>query len=142
MRAAAAFLRDILLCRFSRHLKYFQDYLTWHYQDLKVRYLCEFDPKLCSSPLTHEAFCRAVRVVVVRVVALALTAAIPLMEDAALEVRVVHLVRDPRAAIASRRSLPAGVHLYEEESNVTSVCARYREDLAAAATLRRFYPKR
>lgn len=140
--AAAAFLKDILLCRFSRHLEYFKDYITWHFQDLKVKYLCEFEPRLCSSPFTYEAFCRAAPVVVVRVVALALRAFIPLLEDDELDPKVVHLVRDPRGALSSRRSLPSYAHLYEEESNVSAVCERYREDLAAAATLRQRFPER
>lgn len=140
--AAVAFLKDILLCRFSRHLKYFKEYLTWHYQDLKVKYLCQFEPRLCSSPFIYEAFCRAAPVVIVRVVALALTASIPLLEDDEMELKVVHLVRDPRGTLASRRNLPSFAHVYEEESNVTAVCARYREDLVAAATLRQFFPKR
>ncbi|XP_063592136.1 carbohydrate sulfotransferase 5-like [Penaeus indicus] len=139
--AAVAFLKDILLCRFSRHLNYFKEYISWHYQDLKVKYLCQFESRLCSSPFTYEAFCRAAPVVVVRVVALALTAFIPLLEEGELEPRVVHLVRDPRATLTSRRSLPPGAHVYEEESNVTAVCERYREDLVAAATLRQRFPE-
>ncbi|XP_047495024.1 carbohydrate sulfotransferase 6-like [Penaeus chinensis] len=140
--AAVAFLKDILLCRFSRHLNYFKEYISWHYQDLKVKYLCQFESRLCSSPFTYEAFCRAAPVVVVRVVALALTAFIPLLEDDELEPKVVHLVRDPRGTLNSRRSLPPAAHVYEEESNVTAVCERYREDLVAAATLRQLFPKR
>lgn len=112
-----------------------------HPQDLGIKALCELDKSFCSSPATFEAFCRASRVGVVRVVGVALHEAVPLLEDDSLDVRVIHLVRDARATIASRRALPPG-YFYEAETNISQACERYRQDLAAVPTLLRRYPDR
>lgn len=139
--ASTLLLKDILLCRFAHRPEYFREHIWMHSQDLRINALCEFDKDFCSSPATFEAFCRASQVGVVRVVSLALHEAVPLLDDDALDVRLIHLVRDVRAAIASRRGFPPGF-FYEEETNTSLACSRYRQDLAAVSTLLRRYSDR
>lgn len=141
VNASALLLKDILHCRFAHRPEYFKEHIRMHPQDLRIRSLCELDKKFCFSPATFETFCRASRVGVVRVVSAVLRVAVPLLEDDSLDVRVIHLVRDPRAAIASRRGFPPG-YFYEEETNAAPACERYRQDLDAVPTLLRRFPDR
>ncbi|XP_063592134.1 carbohydrate sulfotransferase 1-like [Penaeus indicus] len=141
VNASTLLLKDILHCRFAHRPKYFKEHIWMHSQDLRIRALCELDKSFCSLPATFEAFCRASQVGVVRVVGVALHEAVPLLEDDSLDVRVIHLVRDARAAIASRRGFPPG-YFYEAETNASLACARYRQDLAAVPTILQRYPDR
>lgn len=137
---AITFLKEICHCRFPRQPEVFERLISMQIQDMEMKILCEVDQELCSSPTTYETFCSVAKVGLVRVVALALPASLPLLEDDALDARLIHLVRDPRASIASKRRISSVIH--EEELNTSLVCQRYRKDLVAATQLQRQYPDR
>lgn len=88
----------------------------------------------------------------VKVVAEDLGVARVLLQDSPhlQDVRVVHLVRDPRGLLSSRFKttgdfgphIVLGEGMLQTETDVGRVCARYRSDLEAARSLVTEYPDR
>nr|XP_045602510.1 carbohydrate sulfotransferase 1-like [Procambarus clarkii] len=147
----SSLLSDILRCRFSQRMNYFREWVTGpQANDLRVKAICEVYPSLCEDPAYTEAVCRAACANVVKVATAELGVATPLLQDPSLQVKVIHLVRDPRALLASRYEVELGKIISKvdgtfftpEDKNATTVCRRYRQDLAAARSLRRQYPHR
>lgn len=144
------FLRDILKCRFSLHLEYYDKWLGRIKQtSSEITNICNSELSLCTDPVLVEALCKASIVNVVKVVEEELATADHLLQNPHLDVRLVHLVRDPRALIASRLKTQRdfwpwvlGPGIYEADKNLTSVCSRYRQDLEAARSFLRRFPHR
>lgn len=144
------FLRDILNCRFSLRLQYYEKWIGRTKQTInEINSICNSEPSLCTDPLFPEALCEASRVNVVKVVEEELGTADYLLQDPHLDVRIVHLVRDPRALITSRLKTHKdfwpwvlGPGMYEADTNSTSVCSRYRQDLDAARSFIHRFPHR
>ncbi|KAK8393655.1 hypothetical protein O3P69_006767 [Scylla paramamosain] len=148
----SSLLGDILKCRFSQRPVYFRNWMHGpQMNDLRVRELCEkpFDI-ICETPDVLEAVCRAATANIIKVVAVDLSVGAPLLQELSLTTRVIHLVRDPRALLASRLLVEEGHFLLmlnrtffsREEKDARVVCERYRQDLDAARRLVRLYPER
>lgn len=153
MAESVAFLKDILQCRFSEQPRFLNKWLNGvNGHDYRTKLLCPEFPGVCKGPSLVEAMCRAARARVVRVVSGELGVAAALLEDGGLSARVIHLVRDPRALLASRERfrngthgkylLAAGMGFRQEEKDPSAVCARYRRDMAARSSFVRLYPDR
>ncbi|XP_047468527.1 carbohydrate sulfotransferase 5-like [Penaeus chinensis] len=150
---SVAFLKDILQCRFRERPRFLE---KWMYgantNDYRTKLLCTVVRGVCEDASLVEAMCQAARAKVTRVVSREMGAAAALLEEGGLSVRVIHLVRDPRALLASRARfrngshgkyvLGAGIGFRQEEKDPSAVCARYRQDVAARASLLRLHPDR
>ncbi|KAK3856862.1 hypothetical protein Pcinc_036846 [Petrolisthes cinctipes] len=144
------FLRDILNCRFSLHLEYFKKWIGRTMQEhSEITNICNNEASLCTDPELSEAMCVASQINLVKVVGEELGTAEHLLHDTQLNVRLVHLVRDPRALLASRLKTGKdfwpwvlGPGIYQDDTNLTSVCSRYQHDLTAARSFLRLYPHR
>ena len=151
-REGSGLLSDIFRCRFSQRPAYFHDWMHGPQRnDLWVRELCQKPlDSLCETPDVLEAVCRAATANIIKVVAVDLSVGEPLLQELRLTTRVIHLVRDPRALLASRRLLEEGHFLLMLNSTFFSreakderlVCDRYRRDLHAARRMVRLHPDR
>ncbi|XP_071526341.1 carbohydrate sulfotransferase 6-like [Panulirus ornatus] len=150
VNASVSFLKDISMCRFAQRPDF---YRSWIYgkqnEDNEIRELCSEEATLCSNPAMMEALCQVASVNLIRVVAVDLSFATPLLQDPSLTGRVIHLVRDPRALLTSRSKgqgdfgtwvLAKGI--LRLEKNPALVCDRYRRDLTAARSHLRQFPQR
>lgn len=140
-------LKDILQCRFLKHPDYFSKWMYGiHLNEEEVRTRCLEMPSLCNNTAFVDAVCRAACVHLIRVVSIDMGVADILLQDPKLDVKIIHLVRDPRAVLDSRSRLqtlssPERV-FHDDEMNVTNICDRYRRDLSAAQDFTHFHPKR
>nr|XP_033771607.1 carbohydrate sulfotransferase 6-like [Geotrypetes seraphini] len=130
-------IRSIFLCDASAfppymsESKYISDIFMWH----ESRALCS--PPACpNSPLTEfynrlecyktcgkvpldkmEEACRANSHVVVKTVRFFdLEVLYPLLKDPSLNLKIIHLVRDPRAILSSRQTFPS---LYRDDNTIS-----------------------
>ncbi|XP_053645442.1 carbohydrate sulfotransferase 6-like [Cherax quadricarinatus] len=148
---ARDFLRDILHCRFSKYPYYFERWMFGNQlNDLKMKLLCYQYASMCYDATWTESMCKGACMMILRVVAGQLKLTTSLLQDSTLRNYVVHLVRDPRALLASRYSLEKHTEMLLEnatffthqEKNPADVCRRYRQDLSSARFLHRHYPHR
>ncbi|KAG7168735.1 carbohydrate sulfotransferase 1-like [Homarus americanus] len=145
-------LRDILHCRFSQQSNYTQKWIHGHHtNERKFKTLCQDYGLLCKDPAWMDDMCKGSCVNFVRVVKPEMGIVTSLLEDAALRTQLVHLVRDPRALLASRSYLEEGQEIIKlingtfftrDEKEPAKVCERYRQDLTAARLLLHHYPHR
>ncbi|MPC70854.1 Carbohydrate sulfotransferase 5 [Portunus trituberculatus] len=151
-REGSGLLGDIFRCRFSQRPVYFRDWMHGpQINDLRVRELCQKPLHImCETPDVVEAVCRAATANIIKVVSVNLSVGAPLLQELRLTTRVIHLVRDPRALLASRLLVEEGHFLLmlngtffsREAKDARLVCERYRQDLHAARRLLRLYPER
>lgn len=153
MAESVEFLKDILQCRFRERLSFLDKWMHGaNTNDYRTKLLCPLFRGVCEDASLVDAMCQAARAKVIRVVSRELGVAAALLEEGSLSVRVIHLVRDPRALLASRARftngshgkyvLGAGMGFRQEEKDPSVVCARYRQDMAARASLLRLHPDR
>lgn len=145
-------LSDILNCRFSQRMSYFHNWMHGpQMNDLRVRELCKQPLEtLCDTPDTLETMCRAAMTNIIKVAAVDLSVGAPLLRDPELTARVIHLVRDPRALLASRLLVEEGRFLRmlnrtfftPEQKDPRALCERYQRDLSAARILVLRHPER
>ncbi|XP_066976826.1 carbohydrate sulfotransferase 1-like [Macrobrachium rosenbergii] len=137
-------LRDILLCNFSIRPHYFAKRISGiHLHNRDSIKLCLSVNSLCWDPATDSALCSAAKVHLVRLVAVDLGDLSPLLKERDLNLKIVHLVRDPRGVVASRHRLRRGDPLLGQElTNITAICGRYSRDLSDSLIIARDYPNR
>lgn len=151
-KEGSGLLSDILKCRFSQRLAYFHNWMHGpQMNDLRVREFCKkpFDI-LCETPDLLETVCRAATANIIKVAAVDLSVGMPLLQDPSLTTRVIHLVRDPRALLASRLLVEEGRFLRmlngtfftSKQKDPRAVCERYQQDLNAARSLVHLHPER
>lgn len=148
----SSLLSDIFKCHFSQRPLYFHDWMYGQQtNDLRVRDLCKkpFDG-LCRTPDVLDAVCRGSSANIVKVATVELDVAEPLLQKSSLAARVVHLVRDPRAVLASRLlveegrfvMLLQGTFFTPAQKDPRAVCQRYRHDLHSTRRIVRRHPER
>ncbi|XP_064113496.1 carbohydrate sulfotransferase 1-like [Macrobrachium nipponense] len=137
-------LRDILLCNFSIRPHYFAKRISGtHFHNRDNIKLCLSVNSLCWDPATDSALCSAANVHLLRLVAVDLGDLSPLLKERDLNLKIVHLVRDPRGVVASRHRLIEDVpSLGEDLTNVTAICGRYSRDLNESSIIAKDYPNR
>lgn len=154
LNASLGVLQNFLSCRISAHPDLVTQWINGsHLNDDRVREACRAYPALCWDGALLEAMCTASCFRLVRVAAQGLSVALALLQDHSFNTHVVHLVRDPRGMISSRRDLQGGrfekfyadgrgAFFTEEEMDVAILCQRYQHDLAVATHLTRNNPDR
>lgn len=139
-------MKDLFQCRFSRHPKYFSQWVNGpQVNEEKIKSKCVEMPRLCNNTAFVEAMCQAACVRLLRIVSVEMGMADFILQDPAFNVRVVHLVRDPRAMVDSRDRLELMFRespFLDDEINITAICDRYRRDLSAARFFKHRYPNR
>lgn len=141
-------LHNLLACNISMHSDLVTQWINGSHANLGlVRSVCRDYPRLCWNGELLDALCQASCLRLVRVVAQGLSLALILLQEQGSSIHVIHLVRDPRGMISSRRELqrlPTGnMKLFrEEELDVAIICQRYRHDLTIAEHLTRHSPDR
>jgi len=142
-----ALLRRILTCslgarddkHFLRHLK---TTLEGHgFIKYNTRYwkACGLDKSLCFNANFFNQVCAAMPVHVVKTVRLGTESLPELLMDLP-DLRVLHLVRDPRGSFASRRKL-AWCN-FADCNDTATVCNHLQRDLRMAQLLRKEFPDR
>lgn len=146
MKYMIQLMKDLFQCRFSHQPEYFSHWVNGpNMNEIKVKSKCFMMPLLCNNTDFVDAMCRTACVRLLRVASMEMGVADFILQDPAFNVRVVHLVRDPRAMISSRRKLQLEYRedvFIDDESNVTVICDRYRRDLSAARFFKYRYPSR
>lgn len=154
LNASIGVLQDLLACRISERPDLATQWINGSHVNLgRVRAMCRDYPKLCWDGVLLNAMCSVSCFRLVRVVAQGLSVAMALLQDHGSHAHVVHLVRDPRGMISSRRKLMDGQYIFvmnnkkeeffhAEELSVAILCQRYRHDLAVATHLVRNNPDR
>ncbi|KAK7085455.1 hypothetical protein SK128_005523, partial [Halocaridina rubra] len=141
LKTALNLLRDILQCQFSIRSDYYAKRLTGaHHHNVDTVKLCFMSDILCWDPFYNEIFCQAAQMRLVRLVNMELGFVESLLFDRDYNLKIIHLVRDPRGTLSSRNILK-GVHtVHPKFTNVHHVCNRYRSDLTSAIRFARDYP--
>ena len=152
--ASISVLQDLLDCRFTARSDNLTEWVNGSYAiNPPVWRLCQAFHRLCWHETFIEVLCRTSCLRLVRVVAQGLALALSFLQDRASNSHIVHLVRDPRGMISSRRDLQHGPlvmfhenkkvdHFHNDEMDVGVMCQRYRHDLAVARHLAHHYPGR
>ncbi|KAF2347276.1 Sulfotransferase domain [Trinorchestia longiramus] len=120
--------------------------------DFSINFLDELDPAfcgvgnpgetvLCNQPAFLSYMCHRSGILVLKIVALRLRHGLKILQDdPGLDVKILHLVRDPRGILASARRVP-----FHESSGLTNqnvLCPQLREDLATGDVLAVDFPER
>ncbi|MPC32185.1 hypothetical protein E2C01_025491 [Portunus trituberculatus] len=154
LNASVSVLQDLLDCRFSDRSDNLTGWVNESYMsDPAVWRLCHAFPRVCWDGRLVDALCKASCLRLVRVVNEGLALALSVLQDSSSNTHIVHLVRDPRGMLSSRRELQYGkfVMFYQQkktdffrnsEIDVNVLCQRYHHDLAVATHLNRHYPDR
>ncbi|XP_047738978.1 carbohydrate sulfotransferase 3-like [Hyalella azteca] len=92
---------------------------------------------LCAEKELHSFICKRSKNHLLKVVTLKLSVALDIMKNNPnLDIRIVHLVRDPRGILASSKVIVLEDFLHKAEF----FCSRTRSDLETADILRTHYP--
>ncbi|XP_045114786.1 carbohydrate sulfotransferase 4-like isoform X2 [Portunus trituberculatus] len=151
LNASVSLLQDLFACRVSAHPDYLKEWMNGsHINDARVKNLCQAFPRLCWDGRLVDALCKASCLKLVRVVAEGLALALSVLQDSSFNTHIVHLVRDPRGMLSSRRDLQEGrfnrffmmsnaTFFRNDEMELSVLCQRYRHDLAVATHMARHY---
>ena len=140
---AIAFLRDVIRCKFKRHQSYtsnrkkFKDEMREHYC-MPSPSLSDIYDDTCDNIDFLQILCNRSSVHILKVIALRLRHLFILLNDKSINIKVIHLIRDPRATIASARKIV----LPERYHGPNFYCSHIREDLAASKYVKKLYPDR
>lgn len=137
-------LKQLLNCNYSNLTAYLDfghdhDFL-FSYNTRLWRY-CLLYPEYCSNPKFLTPFCNLFPLQSMKIVRLRLALAEQLLEDHNLNVRIVYLVRDPRATIQSRKRCewcPGN----PDCDHIPNVCDDLVSDYYAATNLSMRYSQR
>lgn len=101
-------LKNLLNCNFNNDMADYLDFgkVKTHFFQHNIRLwsVCVLYPHFCWHPIFLTEFCRLFPLQIMKTVRLRLSSAEKLLDDKNLNVRVIKLVRDPRATMQSRRN--------------------------------------
>lgn len=136
-------LKQLLNCNYNNltsYLNFSIDHeFLFSYNTRLWRY-CLLYPEYCSNPSFLSPFCRLFPLQSMKIIRLRLALAEQLLDDSNLNVRIVFLVRDPRATIQSRKHCewcPGN----PDCDHIPSVCEDLVSDFYAATNLSIKYPQ-
>ncbi|XP_047736134.1 uncharacterized protein LOC125177782, partial [Hyalella azteca] len=93
----------------------------------------------CNTPEFLAENCRCSRVLLLKVVTPRLVLAERLLaEYPHLNIKIIHLIRDPRAIIASARRMPWGKSIRLKDENI--LCSNLRSDMKTGDVIERTHP--
>ncbi|XP_047737864.1 carbohydrate sulfotransferase 5-like [Hyalella azteca] len=99
----------------------------------------KFSGYLCASKEFSEYFCSKSRIHLLKIVSLRLKLAQSLLEEELnFDIRIIHLVRDPRGMLSSSKGIIVNDNLLDPEY----ICENLREDIAVGQQISKNYPNR
>ncbi|KAH3883900.1 hypothetical protein DPMN_007868 [Dreissena polymorpha] len=116
-----------------------KDSASWQ-QPNSMRYLFKTSPdfQLCLRRARQR--CLESKTIILKLIRLSIQQAIELLPFFP-NMKIIHLVRDPRAIINSRRNvIPHGQINFEELTRPTIFCSRLQNDLSDTKVLMKFHP--
>nr|XP_027217679.1 carbohydrate sulfotransferase 5-like [Penaeus vannamei] len=145
-RSALAFLKDLLLCRlrhWQRRVAYLGNLGKYRSQNTFLRERCVRHRQqwgLCRNASFVSEVCQSANLHVAKVLRLSLRWVRPLLDDRDIDLRVLYMVRDPRAVLSSR----AAKSWCKSPScrDPQTVCPLLAADLREADALAAEYPQR
>ncbi|XP_042206391.1 putative mediator of RNA polymerase II transcription subunit 26 isoform X2 [Homarus americanus] len=136
-------LRDILTCDYSKldvYVNYMRNNTFLVDHNTRLWNSCAMNRALCFDKDYISEACKYAPVNVLKTVRMGLSPAIQLLQDTSLDVRVIHLVRDPRGCLHSRRKL-SWCHS-QACSDPETVCKDLLTDLKLSETVKANFPDR
>ncbi|CAN8006960.1 unnamed protein product [Ixodes hexagonus] len=136
---------NILRCDFTHALDYLQRGKAFIHPFVANRFLwsyCKGVPELCLQPEVISQVCKTSHLQVMKLIRLSLRqvhAWLKANDDIFRNVKMVHLVRDPRGIWSSRLRLPGCLQSTGCRS-IDTLCKEMREDIREFQTIRRVFP--
>ncbi|XP_042886800.1 uncharacterized protein LOC122262748 [Penaeus japonicus] len=141
---ATGLLRTLLTCHFDQRITPYFYYITsprynfLQKKNVRLNPLCR-GRGLCQDPSVMATACAFHPLNFAKTVRLRLAAVKQLLEDASLDLRVVHLVRDPRGVVNSRLKMPwCSGRTCRDMSNI---CRAANHDAQTSQEFRNRFPK-
>ena len=134
------------------------DYRSWALHNLRLRTVCEGLVKngdtLCYDPDYVQNICELHPIQLVKTVRMRTRQIAPLLDDPELNIKLIVLMRDPRAVRSSRNKLKwcsfdacntlevvlKYFYISRKSNNFQSLCGHYEEDLETAIHLSTSHP--
>ncbi|XP_047487710.1 carbohydrate sulfotransferase 1-like [Penaeus chinensis] len=141
---AVGLLKTLLTCHFDQRITPYLYYITsarYNFllkKNVRLNSLCR-GRGLCQDPGVMATACAFHPLNFAKTVRLRLAAVKSLLEDTSLDVRVVHLVRDPRGVVNSRLKMPwcSG----KTCRDMSNVCRAVNQDAYTSQEFRSKYPR-
>lgn len=137
-------LKQLLNCNYNNltdYLNFGIDHEFLFSYNIRLWRYCRLHPEYCANPNFLSSFCRLFPLQSMKIIRLSLALAEQLLEDRTLNVRIVYLVRDPRATMQSRKRCewcPGN----PDCDHIPNVCEDLVSDYYAATNLSMKYPRR
>lgn len=129
-------LQDIFSCRFSLRPKYYQQRIRPYFNhNFETRYIANFYPELALDPALEDVLCNISSVRIIRSVLTEARVALDLLKEEP-NLRIIHLVRDPRASMHSRKVLAL------KKRNYGTPCERFQTDILWILKIRNRFANR
>lgn len=145
---AQQLLHRLLDCQFEGQTEYL-NYTKQHPQDMvghnnDVWEACQHGPNIntCFNPSFLSQSCQMFPIQLVKMVRLRLNLTQLFLNDERMNVKVVFLVRDPRATMSSRYSSVSWCADHPDCASPEVLCSDLQDDLKVATALRQLYPDR
>lgn len=147
-------LKDIFQCNFTekswgrKYLNFLKSptagYKQFALHNLRLRSVCEGlaedgSNKLCYDPGYVQSICSLHPINLVKTVRMRTRQIAPILDEADLNVKIIVLMRDPRAVRSSRNKI--GWCNFEACNSAKVLCHHYEMDLEDALTLSRSHPE-
>jgi len=148
---ARRLLKDVFTCNYKpgswgeKLLRYIKNsgYKVWALHNIRLRNVCEGllnSNDYCYDPAYVSRICNIHPTQLVKTVRLRVEHVKQLLEEKALNLKIIALFRDPRAVISSRRG--RSWCNFPSCNNVSTVCGDHDQDLGAARELVHHHPGR
>lgn len=147
-------LKDIFQCNFTekswgrKYMNFLKSpthgYEQFALHNLRLRSVCEGlaedgSNKLCYDPEYVQSICSLHPINLVKTVRMRTRQIAPILDEADLNVKIIVLMRDPRAVRSSRNKI--GWCNFEACNSAEVLCQHYEMDLEDALTLSRSHPE-
>ncbi|XP_071553055.1 uncharacterized protein [Panulirus ornatus] len=136
-------LRGILTCDYSNlddYINYMRDNTFLIDHNTRLWNSCLMNRALCFDKHYLSNICRHMPVNVLKTVRMGLLPLVDLLQDPSLDLRVIHLVRDPRGSLHSRMQL-SWCHS-QACSDPETVCRDLQTDLTLSDWMKQSFPDR
>lgn len=143
-RKPIARIRRLLNCNFNEmddYILYMSRHPALFERNIRLLEQCEVFPHLCMNKDFLQKLCKLYPFQVLKVVRLRLSLVEQLLEDEELAIKVLHLVRDPRGVIQSRKYCEWCWKI-KDCSDATVLCSDMFSDYESARRFKKLYPNR
>ncbi|XP_071538184.1 carbohydrate sulfotransferase 5-like [Panulirus ornatus] len=142
---ATGMLKSLLTCRYDTRTRPYLEHITsarYRFlleKNVRLATLCRRGRGICQSPGVLATACALHPLNLAKTVRLRLAALSNLLQDPSLDLRVIHLARDPRAVVQSRTKMPWCKG--RSCRDLDSLCRASNQDSLKASEYSKKYPK-